>query len=78
MPSRNPSPFPLRNTVQLSAANIEAHYDQGNDMFRTFMDETMMYSSAIHWDNDAEEQEWLWGSKRDAELRTDEVHVRDG
>jgi predicted NAD/FAD-binding protein/cyclopropane fatty-acyl-phospholipid synthase-like methyltransferase/DUF1365 family protein len=62
----------VRNTVQLSAANIEAHYDQGNDMFRTFMDETMMYSSAIHWDNDAEEQEWLWGSKRDAELRTDE------
>uniref|UniRef100_A0A7S1NRL6 DUF7884 domain-containing protein n=1 Tax=Eutreptiella gymnastica TaxID=73025 RepID=A0A7S1NRL6_9EUGL len=60
----------VRNTVELSAANIEAHYDQGNDMFRTFMDRSMMYSSAVHWDDDREEPEWLWGAKRDLELRT--------
>eukprot|EP00667_Euglena_gracilis_P000649 EG_transcript_649 len=62
----------VRNTLSLAAANIKAHYDQGNDMFRTFMDKSMLYSSGLHWETDAEEEEWLWGSKRDAELRTEE------
>lgn len=36
-----------RNTQQGSRRNIAAHYDLGNDFFRLFLDETMMYSSAI-------------------------------
>src|SRR5215831_11756704 len=36
-----------RNTREGSRKNIAAHYDLGNDFFRLFLDETMMYSSAI-------------------------------
>jgi cyclopropane-fatty-acyl-phospholipid synthase len=36
-----------RNTQQGSRRNIAAHYDLGNDFFKLFLDETMMYSSAI-------------------------------
>ncbi len=36
-----------RNTQDGSRRNIAAHYDLGNDMFRLFLDPTMMYSSAI-------------------------------
>lgn len=33
-----------------SKRNISAHYDLGNDFFKLFLDETMMYSSAIYND----------------------------
>ncbi len=37
-----------RNTHEGSRRNIHAHYDLGNDFYRTFLDnETMLYSSAI-------------------------------
>jgi cyclopropane-fatty-acyl-phospholipid synthase len=36
-----------RNTRTGSRSNIAAHYDLGNEFFRLFLDETMMYSSAI-------------------------------
>ena len=36
-----------RNTPLGSRRNIAAHYDLGNDFFRLFLDETMMYSSAV-------------------------------
>ena len=36
-----------RNTRTGSRRNISAHYDLGNDFFRLFLDENMMYSSAI-------------------------------
>jgi cyclopropane-fatty-acyl-phospholipid synthase len=36
-----------RNTQHGSKRNIAAHYDLGNDFFKLFLDETMMYSSAI-------------------------------
>lgn len=36
-----------RNTPDGSRRNIEAHYDLGNDFFRLFLDETLMYSSGI-------------------------------
>ncbi len=36
-----------RNTRTGSQRNISAHYDLGNDFFRLFLDENMMYSSAI-------------------------------
>ncbi|HEY8117744.1 MAG TPA: cyclopropane-fatty-acyl-phospholipid synthase family protein [Methylophilaceae bacterium] len=36
-----------RNTADGSRRNIAAHYDLGNDLFKLFLDPTMMYSSAI-------------------------------
>ena len=36
-----------RNTRRGSRANIAAHYDLGNDFYRLFLDETLMYSCAI-------------------------------
>ncbi|MGH8090887.1 MAG: class I SAM-dependent methyltransferase [Rudaea sp.] len=36
-----------RNTRDGSRRNIAAHYDLGNDFFRLFLDENLMYSSAI-------------------------------
>ncbi|HQC28708.1 MAG TPA: cyclopropane-fatty-acyl-phospholipid synthase family protein [Methylotenera sp.] len=35
------------NTTEGSRKNIAAHYDLGNDFFALFLDETMMYSSAM-------------------------------
>lgn len=37
-----------RNTRAGSRANIAAHYDLGNDFYRLFLDETMMYSCAVY------------------------------
>ena len=37
-----------RNTRAGSRKNISAHYDIGNDLFRLFLDDTMMYSSAYY------------------------------
>ena len=39
-----------RNTRLGSRENIAAHYDLGNDLFRLFLDENLMYSSAIFAD----------------------------
>jgi cyclopropane-fatty-acyl-phospholipid synthase len=36
-----------RNTRRGSRRNIAAHYDLGNNFFRLWLDETMMYSSAV-------------------------------
>jgi cyclopropane-fatty-acyl-phospholipid synthase len=36
-----------RNTRAGSRRNIAAHYDLGNDFYRLWLDETMMYSSAV-------------------------------
>ena len=36
-----------RNTRDGSRRNIAAHYDLGNDLFKLFLDENLMYSSAI-------------------------------
>ena len=46
-----------RNTARGSRRNIAAHYDLGNDFFRLFLDETMMYSSAIFPRSDASLEE---------------------
>ena len=37
----------MRNTRKGSRRNIAAHYDLGNDLFKLFLDENLMYSSAI-------------------------------
>ncbi|MEL7291779.1 MAG: cyclopropane-fatty-acyl-phospholipid synthase family protein [Pseudomonadota bacterium] len=36
-----------RNTLNNSAKNIEAHYDLSNELYQTFLDEKMLYSSAL-------------------------------
>lgn len=41
-----------RNTRNGSRRNIAEHYDLGNDLFQIFLDENMMYSSAIFADAD--------------------------
>ena len=42
-----------RNTRTGSKKNISAHYDIGNDLFKLFLDDTMMYSSAFYPDASA-------------------------
>ncbi|MEX2320262.1 MAG: cyclopropane-fatty-acyl-phospholipid synthase family protein, partial [Saccharospirillum sp.] len=37
-----------RNDKAGSRKNISAHYDLGNDLFEAFLDDSMMYSSAIY------------------------------
>ena len=39
-----------RNTISRAQKNISAHYDLGNDFFSLFLDQTMMYSSAVFAD----------------------------
>ncbi|WAT13926.1 SAM-dependent methyltransferase [Xanthomonas fragariae] len=41
-----------RNTRSGSQRNIAAHYDLGNPLFRLFLDENLMYSSAIFVDGE--------------------------
>lgn len=36
-----------KNSIKNSKKNISAHYDLNNDFFKLFLDDTMMYSSAI-------------------------------
>ena len=45
-----------RNTRAGSKRNIAAHYDLGNDFFRLFLDQRMMYSSALYEDGDTLEE----------------------
>ena len=40
-------PHHERNTLSGSRRNIEAHYDLSNDLFASFLDPTMTYSSAL-------------------------------
>lgn len=35
------------NTIESARKNIEAHYDLSNELFQTFLDETLTYSSAL-------------------------------
>ena len=43
-----------RNSEHGSKKNILAHYDLGNDMYRTFLDKEMLYSSAIYPSKEAD------------------------
>ncbi|OOF18882.1 SAM-dependent methyltransferase [Salinivibrio sp. IB574] len=40
-----------RNEKDTARRNISAHYDLGNDLYRHFLDEQMLYSSAIYTEN---------------------------
>lgn len=37
-----------RNSISQARKNIQAHYDLGNDLYTEFLDQSMMYSSAIY------------------------------
>ncbi|MDP2570853.1 cyclopropane-fatty-acyl-phospholipid synthase family protein [Vibrio penaeicida] len=37
-----------RNSLSQSKENIEAHYDLGNDLYKLFLDENMLYSSGVY------------------------------
>ncbi|WP_026294587.1 SAM-dependent methyltransferase [Salinimonas chungwhensis] len=45
--------FTRRNHAAQAKKNIEAHYDLGNKLYTRFLDETMMYSSAIYPDSNS-------------------------
>jgi len=47
-PARRVAHWARRNTLKSSKENIFAHYDLGEDMFKTFLDPTMTYSSTIY------------------------------
>src|SRR5690606_30282074 len=49
-----------RNTRAGSRRNIAAHYDLGNDLFELFLDESMMYSSAIFADENESLETAQW------------------
>ncbi|MFV0534658.1 MAG: class I SAM-dependent methyltransferase [Cumulibacter sp.] len=42
-----PMPRSMRNSIEQSRHNIEAHYDLSNELFALFLDESMTYSSAL-------------------------------
>ncbi|GGW85727.1 SAM-dependent methyltransferase [Alteromonas halophila] len=48
MPLMKLAHFANRNTHQQAKKNIEAHYDLGNKLYSRFLDDSMMYSSAIY------------------------------
>ncbi len=51
------SHFLRKNNKQNARKNISAHYDLGNDLYRHFLDPSMLYSSAIYLnDHDSLEQ----------------------
>ncbi len=62
-------PKAQRNSLTGSRRNIEAHYDLSNDLFASFLDETMSYSSALF----DESLPWAGQSLEEAQLR--KVHA---
>jgi cyclopropane-fatty-acyl-phospholipid synthase len=49
-----------RNSIARAKENIHAHYDLGNEMYRLFLDERMLYSSALfHHPDESLEQAQL-------------------
>jgi cyclopropane-fatty-acyl-phospholipid synthase len=49
-----------RNTRAGSRKNIAAHYDLGNELFKLFLDESMMYSSAVFADENESLEAAQW------------------
>ena len=65
-----------RNTPLGSRRNIAAHYDLGNDFYRLFLDESMMYSCAI-FDRDESTLEEASFSKNERICRKLQLDERD-
>ncbi len=60
------------NTRERSRKNIRDHYDLGNEFYRLWLDDTMMYSSAI-WEHPGQSQAEASNSKIDRICRKLEV-----
>lgn len=69
-------PHDTRNTPRGARTNISAHYDMSNELFATFLDETMTYSSAWFVDPEHESLESAQTRKIDGIL--DLAEVGDG
>ena len=61
-------PDAQRNSPTGSRRNIEAHYDLSNDLFATFLDETLTYSSAL-FDRTAQAEPVVGQGLEQAQLR---------
>lgn len=53
MPANKIAHFTRRNSTKQAKLNISAHYDLGNKLYTKFLDQSMMYSSAIYPDPQA-------------------------
>lgn len=53
MPALKISHFANRNSAEQAKRNISAHYDLGNKLYTKFLDDSMMYSSAVYPDPQA-------------------------
>ncbi|MDO5741048.1 MAG: cyclopropane-fatty-acyl-phospholipid synthase family protein [Ornithinimicrobium sp.] len=60
-----PLPTALRNTLSGARRNVQAHYDLSNDLFATFLDPSLSYSSALFDDS----LDWRAQSLEEAQLR---------
>jgi cyclopropane-fatty-acyl-phospholipid synthase len=65
-----------RNSRRGSRRNVAAHYDLGNDLFGLFLDDNLMYSSALFRDPD-EPLEWASRRKLDRICRKLELKPGD-
>ncbi|WP_026361318.1 SAM-dependent methyltransferase [Amycolatopsis nigrescens] len=67
-------PSAERNSVEGAAKNIHRHYDLSNDLFATFLDSSMTYSSAIF----GPEDDLAAGQRRKIDSVLDYAGVRSG
>jgi cyclopropane-fatty-acyl-phospholipid synthase len=67
-------PTSEQNTLEGARANIHRHYDLSNDLFGTFLDQSMMYSSAIF----GPEDDLTAAQHRKIDSVLDYAGVRDG
>jgi len=67
------------NTVEGSRANVRRHYDLSNDLFKTFLDETLTYSSAVFDGEPAHSPELLADAqRRKIDRLLDAANVHEG
>lgn len=72
-------PTDQRNTRRGARRNIEAHYDLSNDLFATFLDESLSYSSALFDQTQPfSSQDLLAAQHRKVEAILDAAEVRPG
>ncbi|HKL62568.1 MAG TPA: cyclopropane-fatty-acyl-phospholipid synthase family protein, partial [Woeseiaceae bacterium] len=64
-----------RNTRRGSRRNIQAHYDLGDDLFRLFLDDTMMYSAAVFDEQHTTLEE---ASRNKIRLLCEKLHLAPG
>lgn len=52
MPLNKINHWARKNSIAQAKKNISSHYDLSNDLYKSFLDETMLYSSAIYKSKD--------------------------